>query len=447
MIWASPSKTAAICLRDRFVDSASCLNISDFVRPLGDFFTVMAAPSRNVDTETNPQLQGGRVESGKANVNQNYLENEAFFLPACSWQNRKYILFGDDPSDLESAVYVSPSDARVLHMKAIVFDCFGDPAEVLQVRDIPVPEPGWGEVRVRMICSPINPSDLSVVRGEYGRLPDLPATPGFEGAGVVEATGGGILGKLRQGRRVAVLNGKGGSWQEYVIVPAKQAVPVPSDLKDEQAATFFVNPASALAMIQYVLKVPSGAWVLQTAAGSALGRMVIRLGRHLGFRTINVVRRREQVQELLHAGGDAVICSCEDSIEEWVQKITGGQGVSYALDAVGGATAAAVVKSLSQGGRLLLYGTLSGEPLQLDPRVLMSGSRKIEGFWLSNWASQQGVMTMLLLFRRINKLLAAGILTTEVGDIFPMTDIQTAVREAVKPGRQGKVLLRLSSGG
>jgi NADPH:quinone reductase-like Zn-dependent oxidoreductase len=246
---------------------------------------------------------------------------------------------------------------------------------------------------------------------------------------------------------VAVLNGKGGNWRQHVIVPAKQAVPVPSELKDEQAATFFVNPASALAMTQYVLKVPSGGWVLQTAAGSALGRMVIRLGRHLGFRTINVVRRREQVQELLHAGGDAVICSCEDSIEEWVQKITGGQGVSYALDAVGGATGAAVVKSLSLGGRLLLYGTLSGEPLQLDPRTLMSGSRKIEGFWLSNWASQQGVMTMLLLFRRINKLLAAGILTTEVGEMFPMTDIQTAVREAVKPGRQGKVLLRLNGGG
>jgi NADPH:quinone reductase len=331
-------------------------------------------------------------------------------------------------------------------MKAIVFERFGDPAEVLQVRDVPVPQPGPGEVRVRMLCSPINPSDLMVVRGQYGRLPDLPATPGFEGAGVVEATGGGLLGKFRQGRRVAVLNGKGGNWQEYVIVPAKQVVPVPSELKDEQAATFFVNPASALIMTQYVLKVPQGAWVLQTAAGSALGRMIIRLGRYLGFRTINVVRRREQVQELLHAGGDAVICSSEDSIEEWVQKITGGQGVSYALDAVGGATATGVVKSLSLEGRLLLYGTLSGEPLQLDPRILMAGSRKVEGFWLSNWASQQGLLTMLLLFRRINKLLAAGILTTEVGQTFPPADIKTAVQEAMKPGRKGKVLLRLDGG-
>ncbi len=270
-------------------------------------------------------------------------------------------------------------------MRAIVFDRFGDPPEVLQVRDSPEPQAGKGEVRVRMICSPVNPSDLSVVRGEYGRLPTLPATPGFEGAGIVLATGGGLLGKLRLGRRVAVLNGKGGNWQEQVVVPAKQVVPLPSEIPDEQAATFFVNPASALVMTQYILKVPPGGWLLQTAAGSALGRMVIRLGRHLGFH----------------------------------------------------------MKSLADGGRLLVYGTLSGEPLQLDPRDLMVGSRRVEGFWLSNWVRGQGIFTMLGLFRRIRKLMVAGIIQSEVAATFPMEEIQSAVREAAKPGRTGKVLLRL----
>src|SRR5207302_3985751 len=97
-------------------------------------------------------------------------------------------------------------------MKAVVFDRFGNPDEVLQVRDVPVPEPGPGQVRVRMIASPINPSDLLMVRGQYGRLPQLPATPGFEGVGIVEAAGGGLLGRLRLGKRVAVLNAHGGNW-------------------------------------------------------------------------------------------------------------------------------------------------------------------------------------------------------------------------------------------
>src|SRR5262249_35635609 len=128
-------------------------------------------------------------------------------------------------------------------MKAIVFDRFGDPAEVLQVRDVPLSEPGAGQVRVRMRASPVNPSDLLVVRGEYGRLPKLPATPGFEGVGVVEAAGPGLLGWLRMGKRVAVLNGAGGNWQECVVVPARQVVPVSAAVSDEQAASFFVNPA------------------------------------------------------------------------------------------------------------------------------------------------------------------------------------------------------------
>jgi NADPH:quinone reductase-like Zn-dependent oxidoreductase len=213
-------------------------------------------------------------------------------------------------------------------------------------------------------------------------------------------------------------------------------------MSDDQAATFFVNPASALIMIQYVLKIPPGAWLLQTASGSALGRMVIRLGRHLGFRTINVVRRRQQADELLHSGADAVLCSAEEAIEDRVKQITRGEGVRYAIDAVGGATGTAVVKSLGLGGRLVIYGTLSDEPLELDPRVLIASSLKVEGFWLSNWARQQGVITMLGLFRRIRKLMAVGVLKTGIGSTFPMEEIQTAVREAANPGKGGKVLLR-----
>ncbi len=328
-------------------------------------------------------------------------------------------------------------------MRAVVFERFGEPAEVLQVRDVPVPQPGPGQVRVRMLASPVNPSDLLTVRGQYGHRPHLPATPGYEGVGVVEAAGPGLLGRLRVGRRVAVLNGRGGNWQEQVLVPARQVIPVSPALSDEQAATFFVNPASALVMTRWVLQIPPGAWLLQTAAGSALGRMVIRLGRQEGFRTLNVVRRREQAEELLRAGGDAVICTADESIEERVQALTQGQGVRYALDAVGGATGSAVVRTLAPGGRLVVYGTLSMEPLSVDPRLLIAGLKRIEGFWLSNWAQRQSVWTMLRLFRQIGRLLRAGVLSSEVGKTFPLQEVQAAVRQAEMPGRQGKVLLRV----
>ena len=98
--------------------------------------------------------------------------------------------------------------------------------------------------------------------------------------------------------------------------------------------------------------------------------------------------------------------------------------------------------SLGPGGTLLVYGTLSFEPIPLDPRVLIVGRKRIEGFWLSDWAAGQGVLTMLALFRNIQKLLRAGVLTAEVGATFPLEEIAAAVRQAEAPGRHGKVLLR-----
>jgi NADPH:quinone reductase-like Zn-dependent oxidoreductase len=334
-------------------------------------------------------------------------------------------------------------------VKAIVFDRFGEPDEVLQVRDLPEPTPGPGQVRVRMLASPVNPSDLLTVQGRYTTLPKLPATPGFEGVGVVEAVGGGLLGRLRQGRRVAVIADRGGTWAERVVVPARQVVPVPDDIPDEQAANFFVNPATALVMTQYLLRVPpgKGEWLLQSAAGSALGRMIIRLGERYGFHTLNVVRRPEQAEELKQFGADAIVVGSDaESIRSQVLQAAQGRSIRYAIDPVGGETGTAVVASLSEGGRALLFGSLSGRPITVDPRLLITGSKRVEGFYLGEWAKRQSVPTMLMLFRRIKRHMRAGVLTTDVAATYRLDQIAEAVRHAARPGHRGKVLLRIADG-
>jgi NADPH:quinone reductase-like Zn-dependent oxidoreductase len=334
-------------------------------------------------------------------------------------------------------------------MKAVVFRQFGEPAEVLTTEDVPVPQPGPGMVRVRMIASPVNPSDLMTVRGIYGRQPPLPATPGYEGVGVVEA-GGGPLGWMLKGRRVAALNGTGGNWAEYAVIPARRAIPLPSALPWAQAAMFFVNPVTAYVMTRRVLAVPRGTWLLQTAAGSALGRMVIRLGQEYGFRTLNVVRRPEQAEELSRLAdghGTAVAFDGDrqspDELRELVDRHTGGAGVGYAIDPVGGGTASAVVGCLGTGGRLLVYGTLSGEPMSFAPRELMTHSARVEGFWLAPWMERLGLVGRLQLIRRVGKLIQSGVLNSEVGGVFPLDEIQSAVRQSEQPGHGGKVLLQI----
>jgi NADPH:quinone reductase-like Zn-dependent oxidoreductase len=328
-------------------------------------------------------------------------------------------------------------------MKAAVFEQFGEPTEVLKVRDLPLPRPGPGEVRVRMIMSPVNPSDLLVVRGRYGVLPQLPATPGFEGVGVVDEVGPGLLGRLVKGKRVVAINGAGGNWAEYAVIPARQARPVPDDIPDEQAAAFFVNPASVLAMARHVLGVRRGEWLLQSAAGSTLGRMMIKLGQHDGFKTLNVVRRREAVDELKAMGGDIVISSDDGPIDEQVRRIVGGEGVRHAIDPVGGETGTEVFRSLAPEGRLVLYGTLSGEPIRVDPRLMISGKRVVEGFWLGYWMRERSIPAALLLFREIASMIRRGVLSSEIGRTYPLDQIVDAARHADTVARQGKMLLRL----
>lgn len=328
-------------------------------------------------------------------------------------------------------------------MKAIVFDRFGPPEDVLQVRDVPKPEPRRGEVLVRMLASPINPSDIMYAQGRYGLTPQLPATPGFEGVGVVEANGGGILGMLRKGKRVAVVNDRIGNWGEYTVTKARQVIPVPDDLSDEQAATFFVNPATAIAMTRKVLAVAPGEWLLQNAAASALGKMVVRLGKKYGFKTLNVVRRKEAADELKALGADEVLVESDGPIDAQVK--FRGIVVKYAIDPVGGASGSQVVAALGQGGRCLVFGSLADDVVSVSPRNLIGLGVSVEGFWLGTWAKKQSIPTLLRLFRSVKAMMRDGTLTTDIAATYPMDQIADAVRHATAAGKGGKVLLRIGT--
>ena len=330
-------------------------------------------------------------------------------------------------------------------MKAVRFDQHGVPSAVVRFEELPLPAPRWGEVRVRMLASPINPSDLLFIEGRYGLKPDFPATPGFEGVGIVEESGGGLLGWLRKGKRVAVLGARTGTWAEQAIAPARQVIPLPDSLPDDQAATFFVNPATAILLVTQVMKVPPGAWLLQTAAGSALGKMVIQLGKVIGFKTINVVRRREQVEELKSFGADVVLVTEDGPLREQLRAATGLIGVAFAIDPVGGNLGSQVIDCLTDGGELILYGLLSGEPIRVDPRVLISGSKTVRGFWLADWAKHSSVVQKLRLIRTIRRFLQSGTFHTDVVKQYPLAEVNEAVVHAAKAGKGGKILLRLGS--
>jgi NADPH2:quinone reductase len=349
-------------------------------------------------------------------------------------------------------------------MKAAMIDAHTDDTSGVRVRDVVVPAPGRGQVRVRMRMAPINPSDFNYINGTYERAfarmiwnrgierptgpagdpaPAPPYSLGVEGVGIVEESGGGLLGRRLVGKRVAVVGGPPhGTWQEQTLIDARRAFPVPRGLTDAQACSFFVNPLTALIMVRHVLRVPRGAAVLQTAAGSALCQMVRNLGRADGFRVINVVRSRAGAERLQQAGAKYVIATDDQDLLEAVHRYVPG-GAQYVLDCVGGALASQAIRTLAPGGRMVCYGTLSPEPISLPPRDIMMPMASVEGFYLAAYLANRSLLQRISLVRATAKLIASGVLGTSVERTYGLDELHAALEHARRPGRTGKILLAL----
>ncbi|HEX8000539.1 MAG TPA: zinc-dependent alcohol dehydrogenase family protein [Pyrinomonadaceae bacterium] len=324
-------------------------------------------------------------------------------------------------------------------MKSVRFYEFGNPAEMLRVEDVERPEPGANQVLVKMRMRSINPSDLLTVRGLYGALPELPATPGLEGMGEVAAFGDTVA-NLRVGQRVIPL-GVAGTWQDYLVADSTQLISVPDSISDQTAAQFVVNPLTAWIMTVEELGLQRGEWLLQTAAGSTLGRVVLQIAALRGFRTINVVRRREQVEELKGLGADEVICTADEDLVQRVKEITGRAGLTKAIDAVGGQTGGAVMRALSRGGVMLVYGLLSMEAMPVDSGRMIFTSSTIRGFWLGEWFRSAAPGRQQAITAELLRMMATNEIVPPVEAEYPLTDVLSAIKHAERPGRSGKVLL------
>jgi NADPH:quinone reductase-like Zn-dependent oxidoreductase len=355
-------------------------------------------------------------------------------------------------------------------MKSAHIKSFTQDANDIEIVDIAKPEPGRSQVRVRMLMSPVNPSDLNYVHGTYHEAlqriiwnqaarPDgqvffdpghnnaCPAPPyalGGEGMGIVEAVGSGFFARRLAGKRVAIAAPPpNGVWKEFVVVDAMKAVALPDAIPDEQGAMFFVNPLTAYVMTREVLNVPRDQWLLVTAAGSALGKSVVRLGKLFGFRTLCVVRSDSNTDVLRKLGADAIVETNHEDLVQSVSDITSGQGVGYGIDCVGGELTADVLRCLGLRGRLLVYGTLANSPVSVPLRDLMMPGAEVSGFLLPNWLAARSPLRLLGVLRTVKRLMARGVFDTEVTDTFGLDQVSEAIAAATRPGRKGKIILRI----
>jgi NADPH:quinone reductase-like Zn-dependent oxidoreductase len=322
-------------------------------------------------------------------------------------------------------------------MKRVVFHQFGKPADILNVEEVEKHAPGPDEVLIKVLASPINPSDIMFVQNLYGIRPQLPSGAGFEGVGVVEETGTNA--KVAVGTRVSFT--AIGAWGEYVITNHRTLIPVPDAMTDEVAAQLFVNPFTAVAMVEES-GVKAGEWLMVTACASALGKMVIQICKMRGIKTIGTVRRNDLNDELKALGLDEVVNTEQENLPKRVQQITNYEGVKAVLECVGGHTASEAVKCLGRGGIMLIYGLLSLQDPSINIGLMIFRELTLKGFWLTDWMKRTDAATRQRVAGEVITLLATGQVQMPIEATYSLDNIKAAVTHADAHGRWGKILLK-----
>lgn len=324
-------------------------------------------------------------------------------------------------------------------MRALVQPRFGDPAEVLSVQEVPDPEPGPGQVLVRVLLSPIHNHDLWTARGSYGFKPEMPARAGTEAVGVVEALGEGVD-TLQVGQRVAT-GGSFGAWAELIVAPAAGLVPVPEGMSDEAAAQLVSMPFSAIALLDF-LDVSEGDWIVQNAANGAVGRLLSQLAEARGVHVLGLVRRAEGVDELREQGIEQVVATDDDGWRDRVREIVGDSPVVAGVDSVGGSAAGDVVSLLAEDGVLVVFGAMASPTLEIGSGDVIFKQVVIKGFWGSKVFGAMSREKRGALMGELVAGISSGALTLPVEQVYALEDIADAARANQAPGRRGKVLLR-----
>ncbi|GAA1526054.1 NADPH:quinone reductase-like Zn-dependent oxidoreductase [Agromyces terreus] len=324
-------------------------------------------------------------------------------------------------------------------MRALMHSTFDAPERVLAVQDVPLPEPGPHQVRVRTLLSPIHNHDLWTVRGTYGFKPDLPARAGTEAVGVVDALGADVT-ELQVGQRV-VTGGTFGVWSEYFVAGAAGLIPVPDALADETAAQLVSMPFSALSLLDF-LGLEAGDWLVQNAANGAVGRMVAQIAAARGVNVVGLVRRAEGVAELREQGIGNIVATDSPDWRDEVAALTDGAPIVSGVDSVGGTSAGDVLSLLAVNGTLVVFGAMESPTMKIASGDVIFKQATVKGFWGSTVSREMDPATRTRLFGELMRLVVSGELTLPVAGVFPLEDIADAVDASTTAGRVGKVLLR-----
>ncbi|MEO9459460.1 MAG: zinc-dependent alcohol dehydrogenase family protein [Lentilitoribacter sp.] len=313
---------------------------------------------------------------------------------------------------------------------------FGKLEDVIEIETNDLPNCGPDDVLIKMEYAPINPSDIITISGAYRGRTQLPFHPGFEGVGLVYQKGKNIL-HLNIGERVMPIR-QSGTWQKFQLAKAQNCFKMNGNLSPQDAAMSYINPMTALKMVDEIAKVDHSMQVLVNAANSEIGHIIIELCLKLGAKVTTLARSKRSITELNKVFGDKISVQNEDAFI----KSNTDQSFDVMFDAIGGPKAEGLAASLKIGGMIVHYGLLSGVPIspklhQQRPDIALNL------YWLRNWVHSAPYEDIQQMFDKTAELILNGTIATRVYKTLALDEIKTAAIVLEDPNRSGKVLLAL----
>ena len=323
-------------------------------------------------------------------------------------------------------------------MKIVQFNAFGRGHEVAGVKEVADPgAPLAGEVLVDVEAFPINPVDLLTIAGTYASRPKLPAIPGSEGLGRVVEVGAGVT-NVRPGDRVLLMGRE--NWMQRKRVKAGEILPIGVEADPLQLSMLKINPATALLMLKRYRELGAGDWLIQNAANSAVGTNLISLAKADGVRSVNIVRRNELVAPLESLGADVVLIDGPD-LAARVREAMHYADIVLGIDAVAGSATGRLAECLAEGGVVVNYGLLSGEPCAIDPHHVVFRQISLTGFWLVKHLGAMSDKERAAMYSDLGARVASKALEVEIAAVYGIDDIKAALEHAARGARGGKVLV------
>ena len=327
--------------------------------------------------------------------------------------------------------------------KIVRFHATGD-ADVLRIEDLPLAEPGEGEVRLKVEAIGLNRAEVMFRRGQYLETPECPSRLGYEAAGTVDAVGPGVS-DLQVGDRVSTIPsfsiGKYGVYGESAIVPAYAAVPYPDNLTPVEGAAIWMQYLTAFgALIEYG-RTRAQDSVLITAASSSVGLAAIQISKNAGATAIATTRGADKKPFLLEAGADHVIVTDEEHLAERVMEITSGTGVRIVFDPVAGPLLETLAEAAAPGATIFEYGALAPAPTPFPLFTALAKGLTIRGYTL--FEIVQDAEKLARGTQYIRDALQSGKLKPVIDSTFSLDEIVEAHRYMESNRQRGKIVVRV----